>query len=125
MTGGRGSLPTQCRSKPGYGPDAIYCKVHAMEHFPEPVATWYKASTGFTYEIVPVAVTAFSDKTVTVMTGSKASRVNRKGDYGYYFPTFEEAKEWLLSNIRSKLKRAESDAAEYRKALEKVGEFTP
>jgi hypothetical protein len=124
MTGGRGSLPTQCRGTPGHGPDGIYCKVHALENFPEPVGTWYKAETGYRDEINPVQVAAFSDKTVTVMTGTTSRRVNVRGDDYHYFPSFEQAKAWLLARLEKRLQRAESDVNEYRKSLESVKSLT-
>jgi len=125
MMGGRGSLPTQCRSKPGHGPDGIYCKTHALEHFPESLGTWYKSRFGYTNTIEPVQVANFSGSTVTVITGHTSHRTKRSGSDYSYFPTFDEAKDWLIGKIEGRLKRAESDVVEYRKTLENVKSLEP
>lgn len=124
MTGGRGSLPTQCSSTPGHGPDGIYCKVHALENFPESVGTWHKASSGWAVGITQIQVASFSEKTVTIMTGKTSRRCARKGDDECYFPTFDEAKAWLVDRIEKRLSRAEANVAEYRKALSEVKSLT-
>jgi hypothetical protein len=123
MTGGRGSLPTQCGSAPGHGPDGIYCKVHALDNFPESVGTWFKAG-GYGDSIEPIQVASFSDKTVTVMTGKSSRRCARSSDDVSYFPTFEEAKACLIERFEKRLRMAESNAAEYRKTLEKTRRLT-
>jgi hypothetical protein len=98
-----------------------------------PIAIWWEACTfsfGNEKPLIPVKVIVFTPKTVTILeewestpwqsAGKREKRHERQAVDRSYFPTFEEAKAWLVSravrNIEShnrKLALAKEDLRAY------------
>ena len=118
QTGGRGSLPTQCGSKPGHGPDGLYCKHHALEVDPPASFTAWQVNTYYSHGIEEIQVIHATEKMVTLKGGRKQAR-----DTQYYrvFDTRDEAVTFARNRAEAEIRGAEQTikvAQKFIKSLE-------
>jgi len=85
------------------------------------IATWYRV-TNSTYSpsIDPVAIVAFTDKTVTFFNGHREERNNLISDYYEYYPTWQQAHGALVSKWMRRVSNAEERLNEARHKLAKI-----
>ncbi len=106
MTGGRGSLPTQCWRKPGSGPDGIYCANHAEEFFPAASETWWSASASFNAKIEEVQVSKSSDRFIWIVNAGRSRKSAICNDWQHYFPTKQQAIDFLIQRFNAEIEKA-------------------
>src|ERR1043165_9342264 len=102
----------RCKRKPGFGPNAQYCKQHAEKFTEGETATWFRATTWTEYscEIQRVEVLGKTESTVLIKTPQKARRENKKADMHRYFRTLPEAIAFYrdrLAGLRARADRFE------------------
>lgn len=107
-SGGQGSLPYQCNTKPGHGPDELYCKLHASLVSQDTGDVWYR--TWFNNSIEEIFVTKSTDKMVWIKSKSgyisKTAILSR--DAWNHFRTRQEAKDFLLKREQNRIASAKA-----------------
>lgn len=82
------------------------------------MAIWYEA---FLDRIRPIEIVGTTEKMIILPNGRKRSKV---GNYGMYFETWQEAKEFLVARTKGSLQAAENYLHAAQKQLEEVEQLT-
>lgn len=120
-SGGRGSTEHQCNSKPGHGPDGLYCKTHANKHFPTNEAeTWFYTSF-HGWKIEERKVSHFTDSFVWLVSGERARKTSRSDRFGTYWPTMELAARHLIDRAHRQISNSKRVIEEAESVLLRLG----
>lgn len=96
------------------------------------IATWYQTESWWG-TIEPVGVVSFTDKTATYLDEDKwpgkaslfsERRMDRVSDDHAIFPTFEEAKDWLVGKLTIKVASLQRQLDEKTGLLEKARQLS-
>lgn len=82
------------------------------------MAIWYEV---FLDRISPIEIVGTTEKMIILPNGRKRGKV---GNYGRYFETWQEAKEFLVARTKRSLQTAENYLRAAQKQLEEVEQLT-
>lgn len=91
-------VPSQCKKKPGFGFDGLYCKVHAKKHpaANQPCTIGFLALSS-SLRIQKVFVVSETERTVSFLVSERNVTTQMKeAEHSKFFRTFAEAKKHLL-----------------------------
>ena len=84
------------------------------------MSTWWRVNN-YVYEIKPVEVVSETAKYVTLAAGESYWKTTRRAaKAGEYFPTFYEARNFLLGTLNNKFQATQQELERIRKYTDKV-----
>lgn len=86
------------------------------------IQIWYRA---YSSEIIPVSVVKASDKMLTLQQTRMGKNIRNaiRSDFYNYFRTWQEAKDFLLTQAQGRIERAERELQIAQQQMHKVTEL--